>query len=491
MKEDKKVVKSRLSYLALFLVILVLSLLIVWKGLFFVFLLLLLLVIWLLSSKLEWGWYILVFLSPMIHWVFRFDRYWYLFEGYPSLIKIYAPMVEFWVIFMLAAYGLSLARQWAKGEEIKIYLPGIGWFLLFVGSALLSIVNVYPTERWSSVWYLLRFIIFFYLGYIVLGVNVIKDKNIWRKSLKVGVVVAGLAALMGISSIVFGEWQQLYSFPRVTPFSLGSFMPFGDQHIFLAEIFTTFLPVLVYFWYTAKDEKRKFWWGTGTIIILLTALGTLSRAGWLTIFAQVIILAVLLRQTINWQKVKKFWWLLFCFLPLLIYFGYFLSISNLVQSSNATRWTLTELSWDFFKEHPVIGNGVGTFVNKLGEVTYYLMDFGEPTDAHGLGQKLLAEQGLLGLLTFLVFIFWILQRLYWRYKDERYTVEARLVAFVSLFLVLSPFIFQLFNTQYYTSRMWVPIALAIAQCVAYKSERIRPVFSINFKGREKRIEKEI
>lgn len=251
--------------------------------LWLIFILLLVSLLYFFSRHLDWGWYILVFLSPLIHWIFYFSKYYYFFtENFPWLLGVYAPVVEFWTLFLFCAYLLYLGRQWARGEAVKIYLPGIGWFLLFVGTALVSLVNVYPLEIFASLWYLLHFIVFFYFGYIVLGANIIKNKKILERSLQILAGMGVLAILMGWASIIFGKWRELYSFPRITPFALGNFAPFGDQHIFLAEILTMVLPIFAYFWYVQRRE-RKNWLAGGSILVLFTALGTLSRSAWVTV----------------------------------------------------------------------------------------------------------------------------------------------------------------------------------------------------------------
>jgi len=459
--------------------------LIITKGVLFVFGLLLVTLVWALSHRLDIGWYILVFLSPMMNWFLDFSDYWYVFQDYPQLLSIHAPVVEFWTVLLICAYIISLVRDWLHGRDVHLFTPGIGFFTLFVISALVSLLNISPSFVSSGVWYLVRFILLFYVGYIVLGANIIKGKHVLHRSLLMFGLSGFLAMTMGIASLFTGAWKAVYGFPRVTPFAIGGWMPFGDQHIFLAEVLTTTIPIFVYFWYVQKDVLKRKWLGILVIVMVCTALATLSRAAWVTLVAQGFVFVMLLKKYISFDRIwKTARWFLLLLAPLVLYVSYFLLTNSIVQSSNAARWTLTDVSIFMFADHPVIGNGVGQFVPLLEDIKYFNVEFGAAVDAHGIVQKLLAEQGLIGLLAFALFVGWIVRRVYGRFQDSRYEEEARLVAFMGLFLVLSPFIFQLFNTQYYSSRMWVPIALALAQSIVYRRKREEDMMELNLKKKK-------
>lgn len=437
--------------------------------------------VWALSYHLSFGWLVLVFLSPLINWELNLSWLQPSFSQYPWLYSMHAPVVEFWTVLLLLAFGISLVRQWRRGHTPTLVWPGIQWFALFVGSALVSLINVPPEERVDSLKYVAHFLLLFYFGYLLLAANVVDTKKLWRQSLVTLASVGFLAALMGAISLVLGVWSG-GGFHRAVPFAIFGWAPFGDQHIFLAEVITTTVPIFLFFWRQATDPQRKKQLAMAAWFVAIIGFLTLSRAGWVTMFAEAVLFFYLTRHENFWHEV---WGVsrrgLVVVLPILLYFVYFLLTSPVVASSTSTRLSLTDMALFLFREHPLVGQGVGTFTNRVVEFKIYTTEFGEALDAQGVVQKLLAEQGLLGLGTFVLFVGWIVLTILRRYRSEDYTAEARGAYFVSLFLLASPLIFQLFNTQYYTSKMWIPIALALAQSILYKKDTQVVKLTLNLK----------
>lgn len=420
-----------------------------------------------LSYHLSFGWLVLVFLSPLINWELQLGFLQHYFPAFPWLYHMHAPVVEFWAVTLLFAFGLYCIRRVRSGEALVVHWPGVGWFLLFILSAFLSIKNVVPKDRLDSVKYLVHFLVFFYFGYIVLATNIITTKKLWRQSLAVLASVGFLGALMGAASLLLGVWHQ-HGFVRVVPFALFGWKPFGDQHIFLAEVITTTIPIFIFFWREALEARRKKILAVLTWFVFIIGLLTLSRAGWITMCVEAAVFLWLTRREGYWREIKRRAHYAFAIVPILGYLIYFLVASPAVSGSTSTRAFLLDMALFLFYQSPLTGQGVGTFTTIVTEYQAYQYEFGEVLDAQGIVQKILAEQGIVGLVTFSLFIGWILMVILRRYKRSDTWREARGAYFVGIFLVLSPLIFQLFNTQYYTSKMWVPIALAIAQSVLYK-----------------------
>ncbi|MSU75691.1 MAG: hypothetical protein EXS55_04225 [Candidatus Magasanikbacteria bacterium] len=441
----------------------------------------------LLSEHLLFGWYVLVALSPLIKWELSFLPFHNWLQNYPGLYGMHAPLVEFWTVLLIVAFVINVARRVARGEKISLYWPGLPWFLLFVGSALVSLVPELSVERAVSLKYLAHFILLFYIGYVVLGANIIESKIVWHTSLKIlaGVGLAGavLGALSILTHFVLGD-----GFVRAAPLSLWGWRPFGGEHIFLAEVLTTTIPLWLYFWHQARNVETKRLAGLAAGFMFVIGLLTLSRAAWVTLASEAVIFFYLTHEHRSWRSlVEEWWWAFVVALPVFGYLIYFLITSTAAAGSTAARLSLTDIAFYLWREHPIVGQGVGTFVDKLADIKVFSLEFGAPLDAHGVVQKLLAEQGLLGLITFTIFIGWIIRTILARYRDKNYTDEARTAYFVSFFLVLSPLIFQLFNTQYYSSKMWVPISLAIAQAIIYRKETHWTKLEINFNAKRRRI----
>ncbi len=444
--------------------------------------------IYLLSYRLDIGWYALVFLSPLRYWELNLGTF-ISNEGYGRIIsRAHAPMVEFWTIIMLIALAIYLIRQWRRSEKVIFHLPGLHWFLLFVLSAVLSLFNLTAIDISIGIKYIFHFFFLFYFGYIVLGANIVKSKQIWQRSLIVLAIMGFLAALMGFVSLFLGVWSG-EGFRRAVPFAIYSWLPFGDQHIFLAETITTALPIFLYFWYQKRQELIGKIWGLSAIFVWLIGMLTLSRAGWLTMLVELIIFLIISKNINSFgQLLKKWWWGIALATPLFLYTLYFTLTSYISRGSTAVRWDLTDVALFFFRQHPIIGSGVGSFFNRANEINYILIEYGTPTDVLGIIQKVMSEQGIIGLITFSLFIGWIIKIIVERYQNTNYHRDARLAYFVSFFLILSPLIFQLFNTNFYTSKMWVPIAIAISQSILFQSDT-RPIKNLfNFVLKKKKIE---
>ncbi len=438
-----------------------------------------------LSYNLTWGWYILVFFSPLIQWELNLSFLHAWFPQAPWIFNAHAPVVEFWGVLMIGAFAIHIFRNFLYGKPVRLYAPGLPWYLLFIASAVVSLVNLPSIEIFSGVKYIFHSLLLFYTGYLMLGASVVDTKEVWQKSLKILAAVGFGGALMGAASLVLGVWQG-DGFHRAVPFAIGGFMPFGDQHIFLAEILTTVAPIYLYFWHKAENQITKKWWGIGTWFVIIIALLTLSRAGWITLFVELVVFFYLTRRHELWKKILVRWWWLGAVLiiPGFFYLAYFLTTSPIARGSTEARWYFTDAALYLFKQHPVVGQGVGSFVNRASEMDFLVNQFGEPTDALGVVQKILAEQGLFGFIAFVLFIGWIMKTLLGRTFNADYTAEARTAYMVSVFLVLAPSIFQLFNTLFYTSKMWVPISLALAESLVYHHDTYIPKLLFNLKSRK-------
>lgn len=447
-----------------------LSFAVTYNALFSVAFILLCMGVYVLSYHLELGFYVMIALSMMTGWQLNLADYYGIFRDYPALLSINAPVADFWVVFLLVAFSLQYFRQWIAGKRQSIVTPGLLLYAFFLLSALVSLVNIPVVERGEGINYLFRFLVFLYVGYIVLGVNICRDKQTLLNGLKILAGVGVFAAIMGIVSLPLGLWT-VGGFTRAVPFGILGWSPFGNVHILIAEVLTTTLPIAVFF-YVQSEKKNKTAWAISAALMLITAVLTLSRAAILTIGVEACLLAYLFRKKIKWERfVAQFSWVLGLLAIPMFYAAYFILTNPTVEASQDARSHLTGIAIYLFREHPFIGQGVGSFLARLAEVDLFRLEFGDPLEAHGVVQKILAEQGLFGLVTFSVFVGYIFWRLYQRYQQEQYSIEARMLSLLGFFLVLSPAVFQLFNTQYYSSKMWIPIMLAMAQFTIYKTDK--------------------
>ncbi len=435
--------------------------------------------------KPEIGLYIMVALSPMIGLTVTPDSVFSWLGFLHTPWSWYAPLVDVWTLFFLLVFFIRTCVDLLQTKEKRIILPGVWWYLAFLISAYVSLLHL-PHELFSDgVKYLIRFPLFVYVGYIVVGINTITRKSILLHALRVFFFVGLFAAILGVSSLLVNAYHVM-GLTRAVPISLFgvNFFNFSNDirfgHILLAEFLTLVLPVGIYLMYTAQAVQSRRWYALGSFFVFLVCILTFSRAGWLTLGFQVFLGALVLRRQIPWQQVYR--WVpvgLLCLSVPIWYMSLFLQ-SSIVSSSNSARLALTEIGWHFFLDRPLFGQGVGMYTVLLKDVFYFTSQFGDPIDAHSIFTKISAEQGMFGLVTFGLFVLWVLHVIFRRLIDESFSDEARMAAIVSLFLVMTPLFFQLFNTQYYSARMWVPFLFAMGLSIVHKTDKRLSSISISF-----------
>ncbi len=133
------------------------------------------------------------------------------------------------------------------------------------------------------------------------------------------------------------------------------------------------------------------------------------------------------------------------------------TFTETVRGSTLSRLDQTRIAVFYFLRSPLIGQGVGTFIPTLWQTRAFLLEYGDPIEAHSIVLKLAFEQGILGLATFGIFAVSILLALYKAYKKM-----PRPELLAALMIAVGSITYQLFNTTYYTSKLWVPIAIAVA-----------------------------
>jgi hypothetical protein len=139
-----------------------------------------------------------------------------------------------------------------------------------------------------------------------------------------------------------------------------------------------------------------------TAMLIMSSFWTLCRGGWLGLISGLIFVTLVA----NFHRIKKAFWVLFSFsyvfcVPLigLVLFFY-------QNRRDSYRFTLFHGAWGMIKEHPLLGKGIGTFMdycalytNNLG--VYYM---------HNCFLQIWAESGIFSLLSFLLFVGYVFYR---------------------------------------------------------------------------------
>jgi len=410
------------------------------------------------------GLYLVIFTAPFLGLTIDFSLYTWA-RNLPLLSGVQAPLSDILALILLTSVILkSLAKvpnRLALSEK-KIYWlmifkeTGFEYFIPFLVIGIFSLFNVESSQLAASFKYLLRPIAFFYLMWIVLPYAVISSKKILQLCLEITLAAGIISALLGWFSVFLKNGFDFGQ--RLIPVGFKGFVPLTYNHNILAEVLVMVVPLVFYFFIDwqkkgqqqnldkkTPEEKNilkenrhrarraeKFFFLL-FVFIVITALLTFSRAAWLSLLFQFLAYLIFksFKKNSGLEKsftapaslpaslLKTLGKVLLLFSPLLVYLAFF-SFSYTVQSSNATRLDMTEIALTYFKKHPLIGNGVGTFTTLIADTRLFAVEYGDPLDSHGLIQKLLAEEGLLGLISFLIFAIWIASSLYTsaKYSDE-------------------------------------------------------------------------
>ncbi len=416
--------------------------------------------------KLELLFYILTTVTFFTGWEISFSKYEWA-RNIVYLSSVNAPLGDFIgvLLFGLSFLAIIFGRLhpvW-KQKKILIKLSTLyGLFLIWSFVCALLAVD----HNWiSSLKYLLRNMIFVYLVFVVMPVVLIDKLETVKNILKIWFGVGLLAALFGFSSLYFFAQS---GWPRVTPYGIAGFAPLGYNHNLIAEMLVVVLPAGLYLFLKTKNKKQKQWYFLGLIMTLLAALLTLSRAAWLTIFAQAAVLFVVYFSEIKFRLKKITNLNFYLILVVTAIFGYmiFFLTSPIVQSSTSSRFAMTDISFFLANRSPIHGYGPGMFVELLGSVRDWTQEYGDALDAHGIIQKIIVEDGYVGLILICIFLIYLFKKLWlvYRLSDDK---ELYMILFMS---VVGAVIFQFFNTSYFTSVMWLPIGLALSAATFLKKD---------------------
>ncbi len=389
--------------------------------------------------------YLIAFFLPVTGWAFHFNSFELPLIDLLSLLALFS-----FIIYHLYAYFFSYQIE-------KIRFPLAWSFFIFW---LITIVSgLFSVSSLHSIWYSFRWILFFYLSFVVLPFNVVRDLKTLRNVIIFIVSGAFLVALMGFISLFLQDLSD--PFFRAKPlYFLGDWI-FGQNYNLLAEflVVASFLTLSLKYFY--KGVRINRFWDILFLFLVLINLLTFGRTAWLTIFLQAIVYFVFYYFITRKERVKIKESLIALFFIFVLVSPFFLKAIDLQRanlSSTQNRVLLTRISIEAFLERPLLGHGGGKFVSLVDDNTRFVAKYGDPLDSHGFGQKIIAEHGLLGAISFLVFLFLVFKDIYIGLINNDKYYKLLLPLFVAsgggLF-------YQLFNTSYYKGRVWLPIALAL------------------------------
>ncbi len=411
----------------------------------FIALLIILFLVFLIRPKL--GVYFLAFLLPVI--------------GFEIVFKPFSlPLIDFVALALFFAFSFRLfyfilfSAERLNNFKFPLLFPFLLFLVISFVSAILSKDPSY------SLWYFCRWPLFLYFAYILVPYNLINDQKTLKRTIITTSVSSLIVLLFGFLSLYGQDWTD--SFFRIKSLSIFGIFPFGENHNLIAEFLNVGAFFVLSLRFLAKELKVKRFLNIIFLFFILGIILTFSRTGWLVLFLQLVTyLGIFLYQEKKKIKIAGRELILVLAMIIVILFPLFLRMSRLQEdniSSTENRLLLTEIGLEAFKEKPILGHGPGFFIRLVDDNIRFRVKYGEAIDSHGVLQKVLAENGLFGILSWLFILFYLLKTFFRAIK--KYSVTN---PWLSPLIVgaLGGLFFQFLNTSYFKGKVWLPIILAL------------------------------
>ncbi len=380
------------------------------------------------------------------------------------------------LFFVLAAWAVKLIRLWRKRRDHNWQprLPLLVSYGALVVAHVVSAASRLLPDPVLVFKYSLRPVALAYLAYIALPVNLIRSRRRLVAVLGVIASVGIFGAVTGIIAMFFPTGGGLIG--RAHPLGIFGIHPLGENHNQLADLLVFTVPFTLALARLIKDRVSARLLMGFAALQFLAGLLTFTRTIWLIFGVELILFAATVWRPIVRAHLSRILLVLALLLPLGVAMTLY-TVSDTAKSSNSTRTMLAEIGFDMFRSSPWIGGGAGTFVDRVGATRVFVLEYGDPLDAHGFIQKLGAETGILGLLAlcFLVVQVAVLIR-----RAFRELVPGSLWYDVSILLgsgAGGAFAYQLLNTEYWSSKMWLPLGILLAGLSVARSIKEEEVVS--------------
>lgn len=474
---------------------------------------------WSDTEWLVWGFGVLVLLSIFGAVGFQF---WPL-VGLPALALIlYLSVVDFKNIFWLLIACLPLSTEivlpngfgtdlpteplmigltgiailfalrhteYVQGDFLRhpvtlLLLGHLGWILVSTVTSDLPFVSV--KFFLAKTWYIIPF--YFLAGYL-LDRQVHVRRLFWAFFLPLLLTVGIIMVRHGLQGFTFNSIHYVLS-------------PFQRNHVNYAAMLAYFLPVLFFARSYYRPRSITWWLLTGSTVFLLIAVYlTYTRAAYVALFGAAVMYVVFRLRMVRLI-------LLTAVVAVALGLAYFIRNNTYLEYAPNYDRTVTHYEFDNLLEatykmedistmervyrwvagfnmtdqNPVFGFGPGNFVNFYERYTVtsfrtYVSDNPERSGIHSYYLMTLVEQGIVGVLLYLAFVFVVLlagERIYHQTRDP---VEKNLVmGFLLAIVVIDAF--QIINDLLETDKVgpffFVAVAVLVRQDIRNQRLGRRP-----------------
>lgn len=327
-------------------------------------------------------------------------------RGYPSIAKPFVALLAViliirWLVFKDQITGLSKPLLYVG---IYTVLGSISLFFADDFSAAFTTLSVYLKDA------VICFLI----------IALIQEKGTYKNVIR-AILVAGI--LMGTVSLLqqlTGDYgNNFFGFAKVvSDTTFGSRMAgsVGDPNYY-AQIMVVLLPLSIDRFFSEKRLILRLISAWAFMVCAFTVVYTYSRGAFLA--ASIALIIYGFRRRPNPTQlvfVVLIAFLVYQFLPsnytsrIATLFDFLPGTSNSTYSDSSFRGRSSEnmVAINMFLDNPILGVGMGNYNNKYQEYSRQLgVDFRNTArSAHSLYLEILAERGLLGILSFLTMIYY-------------------------------------------------------------------------------------
>lgn len=374
-------------------------------------------------------------------------------------VDVFAVEVAMFVV--LSAWALRLLLYWQGRHDVnwRPRLPILGPYLALFAAHLASMFSGALPSRAFTIQYSLRPVLFDYLAFVALPASLIRSRRRLVGALGAMVGVGLFAAATGFAAVFFSGSPSSF-LSRAHPLPIFGMSILGENYNELAEVmvytsmFAWALSML------AKTRRTKRLLGFAAIFQSLVGLLTFTRSFWIVSVLQVVYLL-----STEWrQSFRRYSSQILLAAILIAPFGVGILLylgSYAAKSSNTTRLMMSEIAWTYFRDNPVFGVGAGTFIERIGQVWTFAIEFGGALDSHGIIQKVATETGLLGLAALAAVVVALIAQVRRTVPLIR-TEQSRRLYHLLVAGAMGAFVYQLFNTDYWTGKLWLPVGLMLA-----------------------------
>ncbi len=358
-------------------------------------------------------------------------------------------------------------------------------FLCFI----VRIILQKPTRQDLKTFFKNRVNFYLLLFYIAIGLSIFASGLLWTRSLKAWITKWGEGILLFYFAQVFLNKKQIkiillamiasafllgidgiyqsvtgMDFLRSRPLKTadsGDLAITGTFHHYNG--FASFLGVLIFvtigFWGYVKKLWQKLPLFLIFLLLSVNVILTFSRGAWISLLITSLFLIIFIND-----KRTKIFFLLFLIGFICIILGIpslrerFFTIAK--KGGDANRFKIWKVALTIFKESPLLGRGLGSFMKRLPEYININAQY-----AHNCYLQILAETGLLGFISFMWFLGEIVHKGFRNLKQKYDSL------FFGLFFGLLVFlIHSFFDTQLFTLRLSILFWLLASFVTIYISQ---------------------